>query len=224
MGKTAIILQVRIASTRLPGKLLLPLCGKSILEHILLRLQCVREASATIVAAPQNSADAIRAVVEQYGVSLFIGSEEDVLERFVDAARHHDVQTVVRATGDNPLVSIEYLDRSVRLHRSENADLTYYTQLPYGSGVEVIDRGALEKSHRLARDPFEREHITQYMYRHSSRFTLVEGVPDQEMKRPDIRLTVDTEEDYEKMCRIYDALYRGAPISVQDAISYIDRV
>jgi spore coat polysaccharide biosynthesis protein SpsF len=224
MGKTAIILQVRLASTRLPGKLLLPLCGKSIFEHILMRLQAAREASSVIVAAPQNSAAAIGDVVEQYGASLFVGSEEDVLERFVEAARCHDVQTVVRATGDNPLVSIDYLDRAVRLHRGEHADLTYFEGLPYGSGVEVIEKGALEMSHRLARDPFEREHITQYMYRHHSEFAVIKGVPDQEMQRPDIRLTVDTEEDYENMCRIYEALYRGAPISVQDAIGYIDKV
>ena len=222
MNRTSIILQVRIASTRLPGKLLLPLCGRSIFEHILLRLQCAGRPSSIIVATTHNTAHAVRELVEQYGVSLYIGSEEDVLRRYVEAAHAHDVDTVVRATGDNPLVSIPYLDRAVELHHSEHADLTLYPQLPYGAGVEVIRGSVLDEVHRVVKDPFEREHITQYIYRHESEFTLIRGIPEDEMKRPDIRVTVDTEEDYRNMFRIYEALYRGRPIAVQEVIRYLD--
>lgn len=222
MNRTSIILQVRIASTRLPGKLLLPLCGRSILEHILLRLQCARKPSSIIVATTQDTVQAIRGIVEQYGVSLYIGSEEDVLRRFVEAAHVHDVDTIVRATGDNPLVSIYYLDRAVELHHTENADLTLYPQLPYGTGVEVIRCSVLDEVHGITEDPFEREHITQYLYRHESEYTIVRENPEDELMRPDIRLTVDTEEDYRNMCQIYEALYSDRPIDVHEVIRYLD--
>jgi len=222
MNRTSIILQVRIASTRLPGKLLLPLCGRSIFEHILLRLQCARKPSSIIVATTQDTVQAIRGIVEQYGVSLYIGSEEDVLRRFVEAAHVHDVDTIVRATGDNPLVSIHYLDRAVELHHTENADLTLYPQLPYGTGVEVIRCSVLDEVHGITEDPFEREHITQYLYRHESEYTIVRENPEDELMRPDIRLTVDTEEDYRNMCQIYEALYSDRPIDVHEVIRYLD--
>ena len=222
MNRTSIILQVRIASTRLPGKLLLPLCGRSIFEHILLRLRCARKPSSIIVATTQDTARAIRGIVEQYGVSLYIGSEEDVLRRFVEAAHAHDVDTIVRATGDNPLVSIHYLDRAVELHHTKNADLTLYPQLPYGTGVEVIRRRVLDEVHGITEDPFEREHITQYLYRHETEYTIVRGNPEDELMRPDIRLTVDTEEDYRNMCQIYEDLYNDRPIVVHEVIRYLD--
>jgi spore coat polysaccharide biosynthesis protein SpsF len=222
MNNTSIILQVRLASTRLPGKLLLPLCGISMFEHILMRLRRAKYPSSIIVAAPGNTEDAVKDLVEQYGALLFIGSEEDVLRRFVEAAHAHDVHTIVRATGDNPLVSIDYLDRAVELHEYEHADLTLFPSLPYGAGVEVIRTAVLDEAHRVSRDPFEREHITQYIYRHESKYRLIRGTPGPEMNRPDIRVTVDTDEDYQNMCRIYEALYRNSPIRLLDVITYLD--
>ena len=222
MNNTSIILQVRLASTRLPGKLLLPLCGISMFEHILMRLKGAKCPSSIIVAAPGNTEDAVKDLVQQYGVLLFLGSEEDVLGRFVEAAHAHDVHTIVRATGDNPLVSIDYLDRAVELHGHEHADLTMFPSLPYGTGVEVIRTAVLDEAHRVSRDSFEREHITQYIYRNESKFRLIRGVPEPDMNRPDIRVTVDTHEDYQNMCRIYEALYKHSPIRLPDVIAYLD--
>jgi spore coat polysaccharide biosynthesis protein SpsF len=218
----SIILQVRIASTRLPGKLLLPLCGKSIFEHILMRLQAALIPSSIIVATTRDTACRIDSIVEQFGVPLYVGSEEDVLLRFVEAARENEVDTVIRATGDNPLVSIPYIDRAVELHSEKSADLTLYPRLPYGTGVEVIRGAVLEEISGKTDDPFEREHITQYLYRHESDYRIIRGVPEEALRRPDIRLTVDTEEDYRNMGEIYENLYRGRPIPLHEVISYLN--
>ncbi len=222
MGDISIVLQARIGSTRLPRKLLLPLSGVSIFEQILRRLILAKVPDRVIVATTDNSASLIQKIADKYGIPLFIGSEEDVLARFVDTIHTFDISTVVRATADNPLVSIDYIDRTLLLHSEQCADITLYPQLPYGTGIEVIESKVLEKVHRITQDPFEREHITQYIYRHEQNFAIFRGTPEKKFQRPDISLTVDTIEDYRYMCDIYDALYRGAPIPLEDVIAYLD--
>jgi spore coat polysaccharide biosynthesis protein SpsF len=222
MALTAIILQVRIGSTRLPGKLMLPLCGMSIFEHVLVRLLHARLPRCVIVATTEDTAPLIEGVVKRYGASIHIGSEADVLLRFVEARQRFKIDTVVRATGDNPLVCIPYIDRAVSLHREQASDLTLFPLLPYGTGVEVIRGGVLEEIQGKTRDPFEREHITQYLYRHEFEYRIVRGVPEAGLQKPDVRLTVDTEEDYRGMCEIYETLYRGEPIGLPEVLQYIE--
>jgi spore coat polysaccharide biosynthesis protein SpsF len=222
MPETAVILQVRISSTRLPGKLLMTLCGKSIFEHILLRLMRARTPQQVVIATTNDTAPLIQAVAKEYEMPIFVGSEEDVLERYVQAAETYGVKTVIRATGDNPLVSIPYIDNTVQLFRDENADLALYPLLPYGTGVEVIRSSVLEYIHKTADDPFEREHITQYIYRHDADYKIVQGIPEEELRRPDIRLTIDTMEDYLQVNEIYSTLYKGSPIELIDVLQYLD--
>jgi spore coat polysaccharide biosynthesis protein SpsF len=222
MVPTAIILQVRIGSTRLPGKLLLPLGEKSIFEHVLIRLLRARIPSSLIVATTADTAPRIEKIADSYGVSIHIGSEEDVLLRFVEARRHFQIGTVVRATGDNPLVCIPYIDRAVSLHREQGSDLTMFPLLPYGTGVEVIRGRTLEEMHERTSDPFEREHITQYLYNHESEYRIVRGIPEADLQKPHVRLTVDTEEDYRLMCDIYETLYQGKPIDLREVLRYLE--
>jgi spore coat polysaccharide biosynthesis protein SpsF len=217
------VLQARLTSTRLPRKLLLPLCGVTILEHILIRLACSAQAGRVVVATTADTAPEIRGITEKHGAGLYVGSEQDVLGRYIDVVRAFDVGNVVRATADNPLVDIEYLDRALILHRSTGADLTAFPLLPYGTGVEVIKGEVLTAIGGLASDPFEREHLTQYLYRHESDFFILRGTPDGPMARPDVRLTVDTPEDYRRMQDIYENLYAGVPIKVAEAVEYLDR-
>jgi spore coat polysaccharide biosynthesis protein SpsF len=223
MAHTSIILQVRIASSRLPGKLMLPLCGISIFEHILMRLMGAKMSDSVVVATTVDTVPHIEPVLERYPAIIHIGSEEDVLLRFVEALRVHQVDTVIRATGDNPLVSVEYLDKAAALHGESGADLTVFPELPYGTGVEVVDGAVLEEIEARTRDPFEREHITQYLYRHESEYRILRGEVEEGLRRPELRLTVDTEEDYRSMCVIYEALYRGEPVGIREVLGYLDR-
>lgn len=222
MERSYIVLQARIHSKRLPGKLLLPLKDISIFEHILKRLLMAREPDGIIVATTNETKPHIADVVKKYNLLIHIGSEEDVLERFVEAVERYGLTHVVRATGDNPLVCPEHIDRALMLHKKEKADLTVFPLLPYGTGIEVIRGAVLKKIHTLTEDPFEREHITQYIYRNRSNFRIVLGKPEPQYQRPELRLTVDNREDYEHMVKIYDNLYKDLPVGLNDVIKYID--
>jgi spore coat polysaccharide biosynthesis protein SpsF len=222
MNRDFIILQVRIRSTRLPGKILLPLKGGSIFEHILRRLRSASGPDGIIVATTADTAPLIQSITRDFSAELAIGDEDDVLSRYVGAIDQYGVKNVIRATGDNPLVSVEYLDRSLLLHRESSAHLTTFPQLPCGTGVEVIDARALKQSADMTSDPFEREHITQYIYGHEDIFTVVKGIPEHPLVRPDVKLSVDTMEDYKKMADIYENLYSGVPIKISDVIRYLD--
>lgn len=220
---THIILQVRYASTRLPGKLLLPLRGMSMYEHILLRLLGCGEAGKLIVATTPDTEPYIRSTTERHPVSVTVGSEQDVLGRYAAAIREHGTGTVIRATGDNPLVSMAHADRAVRIHRERGADLTVFSELPYGSGVEVVEACALEEAEKTSTDLDEREHVTRHLYRNRRRFKILECRPDPFFRRPELRLTVDTMDDYRNVQSIYDALYRGRPIPLSEVIRFLDR-
>ena len=223
MKRDYIVLQARLGSKRLSGKLLLPLGGASILEHILLRLKTSGETEGIIVATTVDTAARIVSITEKHGARIFIGSEQDVLGRYIGAVKEFQIRNVVRATADNPLVDIGYLDRALVLHRNSGADLTSFPRLPYGTGIEVIRGEVLVSIGELTRDPFEREHITQYIYRNEGTFRIIRGTPDSSMDKPEVRLTVDTEDDYRRMKDIYDNLYRGEPIRVSDALDYLYR-
>jgi len=224
MGNTYIILQVRLCSTRLHRKLLLPLKGISIFEHILQRLSCAKLPDGIIVATTEDTAPVISGVSARYGACIVVGSEENVLSRYIRAVDRYGVDTVIRATGDNPLVCIEYIDRALLLHREQAADLTTFPQLPYGTGIEVIRSSTLRYADARATDPLEREHITRYLYIHEKEFRIIKEKPDTRLNRPEIRLTVDTKADYEKMKSIYNALYKGRPLLLPDVITYLDSV
>ena len=223
MENDYIVLQVRLNSKRLPGKLILPLNGGTIFEHVLKRLSAAQIPKGVIVATTNDTEPVIKETAEAHGASIIIGSEDDVLSRFIKSVKVFSIDNVIRATGDNPLVSIEYIDRALVLHRTEGSDLTTYPDLPYGTGIEVIKADVLVDLERLTDDPYEREHITQYIYRNEKKYRIVRGTPDPFLSRPDIRLTVDTQNDYRRMTDIYEKLYRGVPIKLQEVISYIDK-
>lgn len=222
MRNSSIVLQVRLRSTRLPNKLLLPLKDGTIFEHILRRLGAAEIPSRIVVATTSDTAPFISRTADRHGVPIVVGSEQDVLSRFVKAIRAFHIDNVVRATGDNPLVSIEYIDKALLLHSEKQADLTAFPLLPYGTGIEVVRAEALEDVAKKAKDPLQREHITQYIYNHDSDYTVVFGLPEPALQRPEIRLTVDTREDYLYVRDIYDALYKGEPILLKEVIHYID--
>jgi spore coat polysaccharide biosynthesis protein SpsF len=215
--RRAVFVQVRLGSTRLHAKALLPLAGATIIEHVMRALRHV-PADVHALLTDAGSADALRPAADGEGFAAFVGPEEDVLARFCLAARSFRVDEVMRATGDNPFTS-PGLAASIRdAHERESADLSHYLGNPWGTGVEVVQASALFDAEREAAMPDEREHITTWLYRHRDRYRVLEPQAPAAALMPDARVTVDTAEDYERVRGLFEDLYHGSPIETEELV------
>lgn len=214
-----IIIQARMGSTRLPGKILRPIHGKALLEHVLFRLGRLRHATTIVVATsdtPQD--DTVADFCRQRGIECFRGSEANVLERYYLCALHYGFEQIVRLTADNPFTDIEELDNLIALHLASDSDFSHsFGALPVGVGAEIFTFAALEASRREGDAPHHLEHVDEYLLEHPERFktTLLQvgGVKNQ----PGIRLTVDTPEDHRKACFIVQHA-AGEYVTTEEAI------
>lgn len=210
-ARTVAIVQARMGSTRLPGKVMLPLLGESVLSRVMRRAARARTLDEVVVATttlPED--DAIVALAQAEGWPVERGSETDLLDRYLGAARTHGAEVIVRITSDCPLIDLEVIDRTVLAFRAGEVDyasnMLEPTTYPIGLAVEVVARAALERAGREDRDPAWREHATPYIYRHPELFRLLR-VPAED-DHTDQRWSVDTPEDYALVERIYETLGR----------------
>jgi spore coat polysaccharide biosynthesis protein SpsF len=210
---------VRLGSTRLPRKALLPLPGGSLIRHVMRAFDAVPAEVKALLTDPR-SAEELERCASAEGFSLFVGHPEDVLARYCDACREYEVSRVVRATGDNPLTSGALARLILELHEQRQADLSHFLGIPWGSGVEVVEASALFAAEGDAVNTDEREHVTTFLYRNPERFRIVEAPAPPGTLAPDARVTVDTREDYERVLRIFGDLYRGAPIEVDEIVPW----
>lgn len=202
MKKAVIVLQARIDSKRLPGKVLKPLQGLPLLAHCIRRLKRVHPAAKLIVATSVLSVnDEVVRLAEAERVSWFRGSENDVLDRFYRAACHNDADYVIRATGDNPFVDPDEASRILDQVMSDDWDYVCGFKEadglvpPTGVAVEAFTFKALEQAWHYARGLAYREHIDDYFFDESSRFKIryLPCLPYNHC--PNLRLTVDTIDD-----------------------------
>jgi len=201
-----IIIQARMRSLRLPGKILMPIGNKALLEHILYRLKRLRHSATLVIATSRTSGDDIvESFCAERAVACFRGSEANVLDRYYQCATAYAFRHIIRLTGDNPFPDIEELDNLIDLHIASGSDFTHsFTSLPTGVGTEIFTFAALEKSWQEGKAPHHLEHVDEYMIENPQIFkTALLSVPA-EKNRPDIRLTVDTTEDYEKACYVVE--------------------
>jgi len=202
MNGAVIILQARMGSRRLPGKALESIGARSLLAHCLTRLLVGSAAPVMLATTTNREDDCLVSAAAAYRVPVFRGPAADVLARYVLAARSVDARYVVRATADNPLTDIDGPERLLRLLRTSGADHVVEHGLPVGGAVEAMTADALHRAHLQANDPADREHVTPLIRRDSTRFTpLIVDAPSQ-VRRPDLRLTVDTPEDLWRMRRL----------------------
>jgi spore coat polysaccharide biosynthesis protein SpsF len=208
------ILQARMTSSRLPGKVMRPILGMPMIGRQIERLNRCDSLDRIVVATSKHpSDDGLAAYVESLGARVFRGSLDDVLGRFQGAALAYGPTThVVRLTGDCPLADPVVIDACVRRHIETGADYTSNTierSYPDGLDVEVMAGDALTLMNREARDPYEREHVTPFLYRHPERFTIAQLV--QAAPLGEHRWTVDTPDDFEFVSRVYYMLYPTNP-------------
>lgn len=220
--KTVIIVQARMTSTRLPGKVLLPLAGKPMLTRLVERLRRASESDAIVVATTTNASDEpIVDLCRQLAVASHRGSEHDVLSRYADAARAHNADAVVRVTSDCPLLDPALVDLVIRAHAEGGSD--YVSNMlpptwPYGMAVEVFSADALFEADREAKQVSEREHVTPFLYWHPERYRLRNVASAHDLSG--YRWTVDTPQDYELVRLLFESLYPTRPaFSLNDVLA-----
>jgi len=206
--KIGILIQARINSNRLPGKVLLPLpeiSGKTLLDQIIRRALAVKPLNTVIIATSTNPEnDQLAAIAQQNQVALFRGDEEDVLARFYDAATAFKLDIIIRLTADNPFIDASILSRILQEHIAQPADYTYTTGLPIGTNIEIVSFAALKKCFETAQLPEHREHVTLYIRQNPAAFKILhQDLENSGNGLPDWRLTVDNETDYALACALY---------------------
>jgi spore coat polysaccharide biosynthesis protein SpsF len=204
----AIVVQARMSSTRLPGKVLADLRGKPALERIIDRLRQCRSADALLVATSTDSSDdPIEALCRSVGCAVHRGSLQDVLSRYAGAARRLGADHVVRVTADCPLIDPEIVDQVVALHLERGTDYTSNTltrTYPDGLDVEVVTASALYRAEAEASDAISREHVMPFFYRPGTDFRIAQltSTPDRSL----LRWTVDHPLDLEFVRAVYARL------------------
>lgn len=202
---TIIVLQARMGSRRLPGKALALIAQRSMLAHAITRLQRSEAAPLVVATTIEPADDAIAAEARRYGAQVFRGPRDHVLERFVLLAREAGATRLVRATADNPAVDSHAASRVLATLDRREADYVVEYGLPYGSAVEAVTTAALEQALAYSRDAYDHEHVTPFIVRNPDRFRVVKLLAPPQMRRPDLRFTVDSREDLLYMRQVFAA-------------------
>ncbi|MEZ5316960.1 MAG: NTP transferase domain-containing protein [Vicinamibacterales bacterium] len=193
MSEAAVVLQARTGSTRLPGKVLALINGRTVLDHCLTRLAASR-LPVIVATTTKREDDRVEREARRHGAEVFRGEEDDVLARFIGAARAFGARQIIRATADNPLIDAGGPRRILELLQRVGADHVVECGLPVGAAVEAVTLDALERAHVAATDPYDREHVTSYV-RRAPGFLALRAVAPADVRRPGLRLTIDTSED-----------------------------
>ncbi|WP_061209390.1 cytidylyltransferase domain-containing protein [Leptospira borgpetersenii] len=226
-SSTLAIVQARMGSTRLPGKMLLKLGQFTILEWVLRRLKKSKQLTEIILATSNLSIDdSLEVVAKSLGVTVFRGSEIDVLGRFVLASKKSVSKNIVRVCADNPFLDFKVIDDLIE--GFANADYDYgFNHIPWGEnsfidgvGVEILTKRLLEEIDEFAKLPEEREHVTRFIWNHWDRYRIYSPIADEKFCFPGLSLDVDTKEDYE-LFRMHLEDYSGLPedYEVEELIS-----
>jgi spore coat polysaccharide biosynthesis protein SpsF len=224
MRKVA-ILQARLGSSRFPEKVIAEISGKPVIAHIIDRLAQSQKVDEICVAIPNSASDdKLAALLEQYEVSVCRGSENDVLSRFIQAAYQTRAEIIVRAKANYPFLDWRLMDNLVEaLESDQEAEFCSYKDLPYGIGTEVFRLKTLEKLDYLVKHPVLRKNVTRYLHENPSPFATNFLTPPAGLARSELRLSMNSAEDFKLVTAIYDRLYQpGEAIPVDKVLDLLD--
>jgi len=214
------IIQARMGSTRLPGKVIEKIGGKPLLEILVNRLKKSKYVDDVTIATTKNTEDdAIEILANDKGINCYRGSEEDVLERFVESSRIFRADVVVRVTGDNPLIDIDLVDTLINVHLTNNLDYTYCLDTPLGVSAEIIESKVLEEISKKSELESEREHVTPYIRSHPKDYKVLKFYSN--LRNQNIRLTVDTNEDLTLIKAIYQNLGDLEDLKISEVVNFL---
>lgn len=210
--KVNCIIQARMSSERLPGKVMRILSGKPMIEHLLTSLTYSKKIDQIIVATTTNpSDDVIVNYLQKNNWKFFRGDENDVLLRYVDTLKQFPADYVVRITADNPLIDPTIVDSVIEQAISTQSDYSsnhLIKTYPLGYVVEVVSAKTLFKIEKLTHNPEDHEHVTWYIYQNRDKFNTSNFLASAELTYPHWRLTVDTKEDFQLIEKIFSILYK----------------
>ncbi|MFC1991140.1 cytidylyltransferase domain-containing protein [Chloroflexota bacterium] len=222
------IIQARIGSTRLPGKVLANISGKPTLCHVIERVKHSKSVDAVMVATTTKREDEIiTKVVQDCGVVCSRGSEEDVLDRYYHAALAIKADIIVRTTADCPFIDPQVIDKVVNHYINHRDSLDYVSNVlkptyPDGLDVEVFSINVLEKAWQEAKKPAEREHVTPYIKNHPELFRLANVENKEDLSQ--MRWTLDTEDDLQLIREVYARLYKKDEIFLmRDVLDLVEK-
>lgn len=229
--RTVAIIQARMSSSRLPGKVLKTILGKPMLGYIVERLVWVKQIDEIVVATSREASDQpICTFCRENKIACYRGDLNDVLGRFYQTAQEYKADTVIRVTGDCPCVDPELVTQLINLFQREKYDhigiatgagaIFDEARFPNGLDAECFRYESLEKAWQEAAEPADREHVTPYIWRNKDVFKCGSLKPEKDYSH--IRLSVDHQEDFELVSKIYEALYKPEkPFVMQDIINYL---
>jgi spore coat polysaccharide biosynthesis protein SpsF (cytidylyltransferase family) len=230
MSNIIAIIQARVSSTRLANKIMLDISGKPLIWHIINRVSKVKSIDKIIVATTTNSDDNI--IVDFCKINsivVFRGSENDVLDRYYQAAKKYLADVIVRVTGDDPLTDPKVIGKVIKCFLDERGKVDYVSNnlkatYPEGLDVEVFSFAALEKAWKNAQLPSEREHVSPYIKNHSEIFSLKNVECEKDLSN--LRWTVDYEKDYIFVKKVYQKLYtstNNGVFSMEDVLDLLQK-
>lgn len=228
MVKVIAIIQARMSSSRLPGKVMKDLYGETLIERV---INQVKKSSVIdeiwLSTSIEAEDDLLQIVGDRLQINVYRGSLINVLQRFHNTSAVSNGDIVVRVTADNPLTEPSFIDNGVKCLIKNKLDYVNYTDIPYGSGVEIISKGALDAAFLNTTDQYDTEHVTPYIIRNKhGRFKNKTLKPKElELRRPDIRVTIDTLDDYIQLYKFFHHIEKNNKVvSLLNVINYYDSI
>lgn len=227
------IVQARIGSTRLPNKILLPFYkGKSILELMIDKLKQVNDTNIIIATSVNPNCDVLERIAKNNGVKCFRGPENDVLQRFINAAEKYNAYKIIRVCSDNPFLELASIQKLVdKAVSQDSADYISFNinggpsiKTHYGFWTEYVTLDALKRVNQLTNEPLYHEHVTNFIYTNPNYFNIqwING-PEIIKTHPNIRLTIDTMDDFKNAQSIFaEICIKNLYPTIDEIVDYLD--
>jgi len=226
--RIVVIIQARMNSTRLPGKVLKNIAEKPMLAHVIERLKDARLVDEIVIATTTKDEDrTILKFANESRVKSFVGSEEDVLDRYYQAAKRCEADVIVRITSDCPLIDPGVVDKIIAFYLKHRGTVAYVSSFlkrsyPQGLDTEVFAFKVLKRTWQEAKEPHQREHVTPYIYEHPEIFCLANVENNEDLSY--MRWTVDEERDLEFVREVYKRLYKeGKNFLMKDILTLLKK-
>ena len=226
--KVGITIEGRMSSTRLPGKTLKMLHGKPMLQHMVERLKMVKQADVIVMATTDSPNDLpIVELAKKLGIGYYQGSEDDVLDRVLKAAQKYDLDVIVETCADCAVVDPVILDMEIKAFLENDVDYVgchLKKTFPIGLDAKIFTTKTLEAVSRITNEPADRENVSLYIYEHPEKYKIMNIEAQGRQRRPDLRLVVDHQEDFDLMESLYGEFYDNKPnFTFDDILDLFER-